>query len=80
MFYVYLLRSIDNPERTYIGFTTDLKKRFKAHNSGQSSHTAKYRPWKLETYLAFSTEENARAFETYLKSHSGMALANKRLW
>ncbi len=80
MRYVYLLRSIEHPLRTYVGFTADLKKRFKAHNAGQSIHTAKYKPWDLVTYTAFSSEEKARAFETYLKSHSGKAFAAKRLW
>ena len=32
MFYVYLLRSIPNPDQTYIGFTEDLKTRLNAHN------------------------------------------------
>ncbi len=80
MFYVYLLRAVEHPNRTYIGFTTDLKKRFKAHNAGQSLHTAKYKPWELVTYIAFPSEERAREFEAYLKSHSGMAFARKRLW
>ena len=80
MFYVYLLRSDGHPDKTYVGFTADLKKRFKAHNAGQSVHTAKYKPWKLIAYLAFASEEKARNFETYLKSHSGMAFASKRLW
>ena len=80
MYYVYLLRSVKYPEQTYIGFSTDLKKRFKAHNAGQSIHTAKYKPWQLVTYLAFDSEKKAREFEKYLKSHSGMAIASKRLW
>ncbi|MCH6259040.1 GIY-YIG nuclease family protein [Puniceicoccaceae bacterium K14] len=77
---VRLLYSIDHPHKTYIGFSTDLKKRFKAHNAGQSSYTANYKPWELVTYLAFQDESKARDFETYLKSHSGMAFATKRLW
>ena len=77
MQYVYIIRSVDHPTQTYIGFTTDLIRRLKVHNSGQSVHTSKYRPWKLITYLAFESETNARAFERYLKSHSGMAFASK---
>ena len=80
MYYVCLLRSVDSPEQTYIGFTTDLKKRFKAHNAGQSVHAARHKPWDLITYLAFNSEKKAREFEKYLKSHSGMAFASKRLW
>jgi putative endonuclease len=34
----------------------------------------------LETYIAFETKHDALAFEKYLKSGSGQAFANKRLW
>jgi predicted GIY-YIG superfamily endonuclease len=50
-----------------------------AHNAGQSPHTSKFKPWHLVTYIAFSDEAKAVAFERYLKSGSGQAFANKRL-
>jgi predicted GIY-YIG superfamily endonuclease len=34
--YVYILRSVNNPDQLYIGWTTDLRSRLKAHNSGNS--------------------------------------------
>ena len=80
MYYVYLLRSINHPDQTYIGFTEALKARLKAHNHGQSPHTSKFKPWELVTYISFSDRAKAFAFEKYLKSHSGKAFANKRLW
>jgi putative endonuclease len=80
MHYVYMLRSLPHPDQRYIGFTSDLKKRFKSHNSGASIHTAKYKPWKLVSYFAFEDERRAREFEHYLKSGSGKAFANKRFW
>jgi len=80
MFYVYLLRSIPNPDQTYIGFTEDLKARLTAHNYGQSPHTSKYKPWNLITYLSFNDKARAHSFEKYLKSHSGKAFAKNRLW
>jgi len=80
MFYVYMLRSMARPEQTYIGFSKDLKKRFAAHNNGQSPHTSKYKPWELVCYTAFQNQQKASKFEKYLKSHSGKAFANKRLW
>ena len=79
MKYVYLLESINFPEETYIGLADDLRKRLVAHNSGQSKHTSKFKPWRLVTYLAFSNENKAAAFERYLKSSSGRAFARKRL-
>ena len=79
MKYVYLLESISHPEETYVGLTDDLKSRFAAHNAGNSPHTAKFKPWRLVTYIAFSDERKAVDFERYLKSASGRAFSNKRL-
>lgn len=79
MFYVYLLRSQSNASRTHVGFTEDLRQRRADHNRGKSVHTAPFRPWLLETYLAFSERQQALDFERYLKTASGMAFARKRL-
>jgi predicted GIY-YIG superfamily endonuclease len=80
VFYVYLLISVADPKQRYVGFTSDVKQRLKAHNEGASIHTRKYKPWKLVSYTAFDDERRAREFEHYLKSGSGRAFANKRLW
>jgi len=80
MKYVYLIKSIPYPEQRYIGLTSDIKARLKAHNAGQSKHTSKFKPWKLVAYFAFSEEPKAHEFEKYLKSGSGKAFANKRFW
>lgn len=75
-----MLRSESRPDQRYTGFTSDLHQRLKKHNEGASVHTAKYRPWRLVAYFAFEEERKARKFEFYLKSGSGKAFANKRLW
>jgi len=80
MHYVYLLRSIPFPEQTYKGFTHDLKQRLNDHNTGQSVHTAKYMPWELVSYHAFTDKRKAQEFEHYLKTGSGKAFAKKRFW
>lgn len=79
MYYVYLIRSISEPNQIYIGATSDLKQRLADHNAGKSTHTSKYVPWELEFYAAFPEKDTAYEFEKYLKSHSGRAFANKRL-
>jgi len=79
MRYVYLLESVDCPDQRYVGLTTDLRKRLAAHNSGQSIHTARHKPWRLVTDVAVSDAAKAVKFECYLKSPSGRAFANKRL-
>jgi len=78
MKYVYILES-KNGEHFYVGLTDDLRARLKKHNAGEVSHTAKFRPWELKTYVAFSDETQATSFEKYLKSASGRAFAKKRL-
>ncbi|HEX2769450.1 MAG TPA: GIY-YIG nuclease family protein [Geobacteraceae bacterium] len=80
MKYVYLLQSIPHPNQRYVGMTSDIDTRLAAHNAGQSPHTAKYRPWEIVTFHAFVDESKAAYFEKYLKSGSGRAFANKRLW
>jgi putative endonuclease len=77
MFYVYLLRSIQYSNKTYTGYTIDLKQQFKDHNQSKSIHTSKYAPWQLEVYFAFKEESKAIAFEKYLKSGSGRVFAKK---
>ena len=78
-FYVYILRSEACPPHFYAGFTEDLDGRLAHHNSGGDPHTAKYRPWRIKTAIAFTDREHALAFERYLKSPSGRAFAKKRL-
>jgi putative endonuclease len=77
--YVYILRSIGMPERYYVGVTEDLRSRMLRHNAGEVPHTSKYAPWTIKTYVAFSDENQAFAFEKYLKPASGRAFAKKRL-
>lgn len=79
MTYVYLLQSLGQSGRYYIGVTADLRSRLQRHNNGEVPHTSKYAPWTIKTYVAFSDEKQAFAFEKYLKSASGRAFAKKRL-
>ncbi len=79
MFYTYILRSLNFPNKIYTGHTSDLKRRLDEHNSGKSFHTSKYQPWKIECYIAFDSEDKAIAFEKWLKSGNGAAFRNKHL-
>jgi len=79
MKYVYILRSINHPDQRYFGVTSDLRQRFANHNAGRTSHTAKFRPWIIETYVGFSDEDRAEEFEKYLKSGSGREFSRRHL-
>jgi putative endonuclease len=76
-YYVYILISESDPSRHYTGITQDPDSRLKSHNNGQVPYTAKFRPWRIETAVAFQSREKATEFEKYLKTHSGRAFAAK---
>ncbi|MBR0812192.1 MULTISPECIES: GIY-YIG nuclease family protein [Bradyrhizobium] len=78
MKYVYILETLDSLH-FYVGITDDLRARLTKHNAGEVPHTSKFGPWRVKTYVAFSNEKQAIAFERYLKSASGRAFAKKRL-
>jgi len=78
MHIVYILKSLKEPKRHYIGITTDLKKRLKEHNNKQSTYSSIYASWELETYIVFKDKTLAESFEVYLKHGSGNALLKKR--
>ncbi len=77
MTFVYILQSELDPERYYTGISDDPSRRLTEHNSGHSTHTNKFRPWKLIVTIAFDDPAKAVAFERYLKSGSGRAFAKK---
>jgi predicted GIY-YIG superfamily endonuclease len=76
-YYTYILQSEKDSESFYVGFTEDVKQRLAHHNTGAVPATKPYCPWRLKNYFAFDSEEKARAFERYLKSHSGRAFSKK---
>lgn len=79
MYYVYLIKSLVDSNRVYVGYTTNLEQRLRTHNLGGAIHTSHYRPWQLVMYLGFENETKAREFEKYLKTASGKSFASKRL-
>ena len=56
-----------------------MKKRLSDHNCGTTTHTDKYKPWKVVTYIACDDKDKAYAFEEYLKSVSDRAFRDKKL-
>lgn len=80
MYYVYIIKSIKDPERIYAGYTINLEQRLATHNSGGSIYTAQYRPWALIVSFSFINQRCAKEFEQYLKSSSGKAFIRKRFW
>jgi len=75
--FVYILRSVDSPERRYIGLAADVSARLHAHNAGQNPSTVRWKPWLIDVCVEFRTEQMAVRFEKYLKSGSGHAFAKR---
>ena len=69
MYYVYLLKS-QKEKFVYIGFSSDLRKKFLEHNSGKVRSTKFYRPLDLLYYEAYNSKTTARKRELELKNNS----------
>lgn len=69
-YYVYILQN-QKDKSFYIGYTSDLKKRFKEHNDGKNQATKPFRPYNLIFYEAFLSRIDAKNREVYLKSGYG---------
>ena len=79
MFYVYILQSLIDPQKTYIGYTADLTQRFNDHNAGKSIYTVRFKPWKMASFIAIESQEKAIALEKYLKTNAGKKFLKNRL-
>ena len=69
-FYVYVLKSI-NHDFIYVGFTENLKLRFKQHNNKEELSTKSYAPFELIHYEAYKNQKDAKHREMYLKTTKG---------
>ncbi len=56
-YYVYILVDVATGTHHYTGCTENLHERLVKHNKGDVPHTSKYRPWRIETAVAFSSED-----------------------
>ncbi|MFC1613129.1 GIY-YIG nuclease family protein [Patescibacteria group bacterium] len=70
-FYVYVLKSKKKLNQSYVGYTTDLKVRYKQHNSGNVKSTKLYCPWELIFYEAYKSKKDAKRREKYFKTTKG---------
>lgn len=69
-YFVYAIRS-EVDKRIYVGFSEDVQKRLKEHNSGKTKSTKGYRPWNLIFMIECESRQEAREKEKYYKSGIG---------
>jgi len=67
MFYVYILKS-KKDNNLYIGYSTNLKKRFSEHQKGLVTSTRPRRPFELIFYEAYKSSKDAKRREMYCKT------------
>ena len=72
MYHVYLLRSLKNTNKSYVGLTIKpLKVRLKEHNDGLSTYTKTDKPWEIIYFENFYCKLCADKREQFLKSGFG---------
>ncbi|MDC0473065.1 GIY-YIG nuclease family protein [Pelagibacteraceae bacterium] len=71
-FYVYMLKSKSKKPVTYVGYTNDLKKRIKLHNSGKGAKFTRGRQWKLIYKENFKSKTEAISREYYIKKNRNL--------
>ena len=70
MFYLYILQSLKD-KRTYVGYSSNVHRRFVEHNSGRVPATNNRRPLKVIKVEHIVTLEEAKKRELYWKSGAG---------
>ena len=69
-YYVYLLVSFKNKKLvSYVGYTSDLKKRINLHNSGKGAKFTKGSIWKVIYKKRYKTKSEAMSNEYKLKKN-----------
>jgi putative endonuclease len=63
----------------YIGYSANLRKRFRQHSQGGSFATSYRAPWKLIYYEAYLEQADALGGERYLKSGAGRRFLKSQL-
>ena len=69
VFYVYMLKSKSIKPITYVGYTNNLPKRIKLHNSGKGAKFTRGRKWILIYKEKLSSKKEAISREYYIKNN-----------
>ena len=79
MYYVYMLKSITpGVNKTYVGYTNNLKTRLEKHNSGKGAKSTKGYKWVLIYNKRFYKKNNAMSYEYKLKKDKKNRLLIKK--
>tara|TARA_B100001121_G_scaffold285407_1_gene281134 strand:+ start:494 stop:739 length:246 start_codon:yes stop_codon:yes gene_type:complete len=70
MFYVYMLKSKSIKPITYVGYTSNIRKRIDLHNSGKGAKFTRGRKWILIYKEKFKSKKEAISREYYIKKNT----------
>ena len=80
-YFVYLITSKDKKKTiSYVGYTNNLDKRIKLHNSNRGAKFTKGKKWKLIYYERYETKVQAMKFEYTLKKNYYLRNKIKRIY
>ena len=81
IFYVYLIASkIKKKTISYVGYTNNLEKRLKLHNSNKGAKFTKGKKWKLIYYEKYNSKIEAMKCEYSLKKNYHLRNKIKRIY
>ena len=67
-FYVYILKTISSRfNKTYVGYTNNLKKRLNTHNNNKGAKSTKGHKWELIYKKRFISKSKAMSYEYKIK-------------
>ncbi len=79
MYFTYVLKS-SVKQKSYVGFTSDINRRLKEHNSGKHSYTKRYMPWVVVYTEIYEKLIDAKMSETYFKTAAGRRFLKKNIF
>ena len=81
IFYVYLIISkIEKKTISYVGYTNNLEKRLRLHNSNKGAKFTKGKKWKLIYYEKYNSKIEAMKYEYSLKKNYYLRNKIKRIY
>ena len=72
VFYVYMLKCKSVKPVTYVGYTSNLRKRINLHNSSKGAKFTKGRKWVLIYKEKFKSKKEAISREYYIKNNRSL--------
>lgn len=79
-YFSYVIGSKKPNIKTYVGWTTNIKKRIQKHNSGKGAKSTRGRKWSLIYKKVFFNKVDAMKSEYYIKNNKKLRnLMRKKL-